>query len=167
MSDNIEHLDFTPSEPEDDKPETDPAKLAALDQEQQAFRDAAADFARQYGFVHDCKCAEDYENGNTVEVARCFVNLTNQAMATLSYCNMENKQLRLYLTQLMEMNNDLATMLKERGFESDLQEYFQEEIDEEGETAEIIELEEAAQGDDGVESTPERDDDDDSELSIS
>lgn len=162
MSEEIEHLDFpTPDENSDPEREVDPGTLANLDQEQQAFQDAKMQFARVYGFVHDCHCAEDYEKGNTVNVAECFVNLCNQAMAVLSFTNQENKQLRAYLEQMMTMNNDLANMLKERGFEDDLEKYFTEEIEEQDEAEdEIVDLE-------AIEDDEQDDDDGDEELVIS
>ena len=169
MSEDIGHLDFPTPDPDNPEAEVaesgtdvDPGTLASLDQEQQAARDASAEFARMYGFVHDCHCAEDYEKGNTTNVSNCFVDLCNQALAVLQFSNMENKQLRLYLQQMMKMNNDLAEMLKERGFSEDLEKYFTEEITEEDETAEVIDLEVV---EDETE-TEDSDDGDDEALTI-
>lgn len=164
-NEDIEHLDF-PLPDDGPEKEVDPATLANLDQEQQAFKDARRQFAAMYGFVHDCRCAEDYAEGNTVEVAKCFVNLCNQAMAVLSFSHMENKQLRAYLEQMMVMNNDLATMLKERGFEEDLEKYFTEEIDEEDDPS-FGDLQDLDLGEgNSIESARDDDDGDDEELAI-
>ena len=165
-NDDIEHLDF-PVPEEGDESETsevDPATVAKMDQEQQAFTDSAEAFARTYGFVHHCHCAEDYASGNTKDVPECFLRLAQEAMGACAIYFNENKQLRVYLSQMLKMTNDLGEMLKANGHGEDLEKYFTEEMEQE----EIVEGEEL-QGDDidSFEneggSTP---DDDDDNLSI-
>lgn len=167
-NDDIEHLDF---EPEGDQPEgteADPGTVAHMDQEQQAFADNVKAFVNTYGFVHECHCAEDYASGNTRDVPECFLRLAQEAMAACAIYYSENKQLRMYLTQMLQMNEDLATMLKEKGHGEDLEKYFTEEIDEQQaaggdelqDEIEVVDFEELD------ESADEDDDDDDENLSI-
>ena len=40
------------------------------------------DFEREYGFPHECHCAEDYEEGNVGLVADCWAGMANDAMQT-------------------------------------------------------------------------------------
>lgn len=162
---NIDDLDFpTPDYSEDDAetPESDPATVAHLDQQQEQYNTDKAIFAKVYGFAHECRCAEDYTAGKTLNVTECFVGLVNDALARCAEASYENRMLTVYLEQMLQMNNDLAKMLQEFGHEAELEKYFTETL--EIEDAEGVEdLSDLAPE---AESTDESEDESDEGLTI-
>ena len=75
--------------------ETDPGVVAFLDQQSAEFNDRAEhEFADRYGFVHKCKCDQDYTEGNLVEVTECYANMTLEALDACATLYAENKLLR-------------------------------------------------------------------------
>lgn len=123
MPEDIDHLDF---EPEDGGEPSDAAEVAFLDQESAAFNDSAESFFRIYGFKHECRCAEDYSSGNLAEVTKCFLGLSTDALDALSQKNYENRVLKIMLTQVVQINNDLMDKMNENGLEDVLRKYMDE-----------------------------------------
>lgn len=85
----------------------DPSTVAFLDQEAAAFAEIADEFEATYGFRHDCHCDSDYAEGKVGEVTECYAGMIVEALAACAKFNYENKQLRLMLQQLIDMNNGL------------------------------------------------------------
>lgn len=82
-------------QPEEDRP--DPADVAFMDQESAAFNSDAKEFKAEFGFVHECTCAEDYAKGDFVETTHCFGRLCQEA---LDACR-DLKEERDYLLKLV------------------------------------------------------------------
>lgn len=108
-------------------PEPDPATTAFLDQEEAAFAQERAMFKRIYGFDHDCRCSQDYTEGNTETVTKCFLTLTGQAMAYSAQATHELRYLTALLDRLVNLNNDLIGLMEDLGHEKELEEYFTRE----------------------------------------
>jgi len=58
--------------------------LSHYEAEQDEFNEAEAEFTAKYGFVHKCRCAEDWDAGNLGVVSVCYLNMVNDAMETLA-----------------------------------------------------------------------------------
>lgn len=132
-------------------PEPDPGTIAFLDQEEATFQAEREMFARMYGFDHDCRCSQDYTEGNLETVTKCFLTLTAQAMARSAQATAEIQYLHALLERMIGMNNDLVEMMEEQGHEKELEEYFNRPYDEEDQ--EVVDLE-------AVEDVEEQADDD-------
>lgn len=87
----------------DDEPEgetPDPADVAFMDQQSAEFNAKAEhEFADRYGFVHKCKCDQDFSAGNMVEVTECYANMTLEALDACASLHAENKLLRTLIKQ--------------------------------------------------------------------
>lgn len=68
--------------------------------EQDEFNDAHADFIERYGFKHDCRCAEDWNDGNLGVVSMCYLGMATDAMNTLA-----DK-----IKEVKELNRDIARL---------------------------------------------------------
>lgn len=128
MSD-VEDFGFFEEEPEEEEKEVDPGTLAFLDQRQQAFEDKRGLFYKAYGFDHKCRCADDYAEGNTTEVAKCFVQMTDDSLARCAEATYEIGMLTLYLNEMVKMVADLAKLIEDLGHGDDLEQFFLEEMD--------------------------------------
>jgi len=53
----------------------------------------------KYGFEHDCRCAEDWAEGNWAVVSVCYVNMCGEALEHLELVNTELRSLRAQLTE--------------------------------------------------------------------
>lgn len=78
----------------DTENEADPGVVAFMDQQSAEFNALEHQFADRYGFVHKCKCDEDYSSGNMVEVTECYANMTVDALEACATLYAENKLLR-------------------------------------------------------------------------
>ena len=126
----IEHLDFEPEDEDKDTsayestpPEADPATIAFLDQEEQAFADDREQFKRVYGFDHECTCAKDYSTGKVGQVTECFLGLASDALDGCATLNYENKVLKAMLQSMVDINQGLIEKMQEAGLGDELQEY--------------------------------------------
>ena len=80
--------------------EPDPATVAFLDQETEAFNNESDQFESIFGFKHFCECASDYSSGNLVEVTECFGKL---CMEALEACREIKRQRDIALALLEEL----------------------------------------------------------------
>ena len=71
----------------------DPRIIQMLDQETEEFNRSADGFEAVYGFRHNCRCAQDYTEGNVGEVTECFMTLTDDA---LTACRRMQEELLAY-----------------------------------------------------------------------
>ena len=104
--DNVFDLFGDPNEDEDENTEdsefeADPGTVAFMDQETAAFNAAEHEFADRYGFVHKCKCDQDYTEGNMVTVTECYANMTTDALEACATLYAENKLLRVLITKAL------------------------------------------------------------------
>lgn len=113
----------------EDEREIDPATVAFLDQEEAAFEQHKAEFRRVYGFDHDCRCSQDYTEGNLKEVTECFMNLTRQAMQRAGEATYELYVMGSVLETMLKLNNDLIDMLRNLGHEDELEAYLNQEVE--------------------------------------
>lgn len=60
--------------------ELDPSTISNLDQQETEFNNRRDEFVEQFGFTHECRCGQDYTDGNTTEVTACFIQLTYDAL---------------------------------------------------------------------------------------
>lgn len=125
MAEDINHLDFEPEDEE--KPEPDPATVAFLDQEEQAWADDREQFKRVYGFDHACTCAQDYSSGKLGQVTECFLGLASDALDACAGLNYENKVLKAMLKEMIDINNGLINKMQEAGLGDEVQEFMNEE----------------------------------------
>lgn len=58
--------------------------MSHYEQETQTFNDAEEEFVEKYGFVHKCRCAADWEEGNLGVVSVCYLGMVTDAMETLA-----------------------------------------------------------------------------------
>ena len=81
-----------------DPNELDPGTVSNLDQKETDFNNHRDDFVEQYGFDHECRCGQDYTEGNTTEVTACFVQLAFDALAACARMkeNIEDLEAELY-----------------------------------------------------------------------
>lgn len=78
----------------------DPADVAFMDQQSAEFNAKAEhEFADRYGFVHKCKCDQDFSAGNMVEVTECYASMTLEALDACATLHAENKLLRTLIKQ--------------------------------------------------------------------
>ena len=95
--------DFRPDEdeyPEEFTEEPDPSTVAFMDQQAAAFNAKAEhEFADRYGFVHRCRCDQDYSEGKMVEVTECYANMTLEALDACASLYSENKLLTAILAK--------------------------------------------------------------------
>lgn len=78
----------------------DPASVAFMDQQSAEFNAKAAhEFADRYGFVHKCRCDQDFTEGKMVEVTECYANMTLQALDACAALYAENKLLTAILSK--------------------------------------------------------------------
>lgn len=115
--DNVFDLFGDPNEDEDETTEgysedeafdADPGTVAFMDQETAAFNAAEHEFADRYGFVHKCRCDQDYTEGNLVSVTECYANMTTDALEACATLYAENKLLRVLITKAMGDNGGMA-----------------------------------------------------------
>lgn len=96
---------------------TDPGIVAFMDQQSAEFNARAEhEFADRYGFVHKCKCDQDYASGNMVDVTECYANMTVEALEACATLHAENKLLRALIQQAI--GGTLATLSAARDGES-------------------------------------------------
>jgi len=122
------------------KPDSDPGVTAFLDQQEAEFAQEREAFRRIYGFDHDCHCSQDYTDGNTETVTKCFLTMTAQAMARSAQATQEIHYLTTMLERVVGVTNDLVGMMEEAGMEKELQSYFTGDDDPE-EDGEVLDLE--------------------------
>lgn len=112
-----EFFDIDPSDDERDlgedveKFEPDPGTVAFLDQEAAAFREIEGEFAKTYGFEHQCHCDSDYAEGRVGEVTECFAGMVTEALATCASFKYENDHLKTMVAQLLEINGQLTDQI--------------------------------------------------------
>lgn len=93
---------------------TDPGIVAFMDQQSAEFNARAEhEFADRYGFVHKCKCDQDYASGNMVDVTECYANMTVEALEACATLHAENKLLRSLIQQAI--GGTLATIAASDG----------------------------------------------------
>lgn len=68
--------------------------LAHYEAEPEEFNEAESEFTERYGFVHKCRCAEDWAQGNLGVVSVCYLNMVSDAMETLEKTIKEVKELK-------------------------------------------------------------------------
>ena len=66
--------------------------LSHYEEEEKEFNEAEAEFTDRYGFVHKCRCAQDWAEGNLGVVSVCYLNMVADAMDTLERVNKELKE---------------------------------------------------------------------------
>lgn len=119
MSDNLDELfgdaedsEETTNEVDPTDRDTDPGLVAFMDQQSAEFNAKAEhEFADRYGFVHKCKCDQDYASGNMVEVTECYANMTLEALDAAASLYAENKLLRTLIKQAI--GGTIATALSD------------------------------------------------------
>lgn len=47
------------------------------------FNEASEEFTEKYGFVHNCRCAQDWEEGNLGVVSVCYIGMVTDALDAL------------------------------------------------------------------------------------
>lgn len=102
--DNVYDLFGEPEDETGDEPteEVDPGTVAFLDQQSAEFNERAEhEFADRYGFVHKCKCDQDYSSGNLVQVTECYANMTVEALEACASLHAENKLLRTLIQKAL------------------------------------------------------------------
>lgn len=85
--------DFAAFNP-DDEDAPDAGTVAFMDQQAAEFNQLEHEFADRYGFVHKCRCDQDYSAGNMVEVTECYANMTVEALEACATLKAENTLLR-------------------------------------------------------------------------
>ena len=97
MPDSGDYL-FDPDEfhEESDEPnvEADPSTIAFMDQQAAEFNAMESDFYNRYGFVHKCRCDQDYTEGNMVSVTECYAQMTSDALDACASLKAENTLLK-------------------------------------------------------------------------
>lgn len=111
-------------EAEDTSP--DPSTVAFLDQQEAEFAEDRERFNEIYGFDHDCHCSQDYTDGKLGEVTQCFLTLTSQALHRCAEATYENRVLTGLVEELLKVNEDLMTMMKDAGMTAELEKYVKE-----------------------------------------
>lgn len=133
--------DEEPEYTEPEATEPDPAIIAKLDQEEAAFAAEKDTWLRMYGFNHDCTCGQDYAAGKVTEVTMCMVRMTNDALRRCAEATMEIHALSHMLSKMVDINNDLITLMEELGHTDELQKYFsqvdEDTLQEETETVDL------------------------------
>jgi hypothetical protein len=77
-----------------DVEEPDPSTVAFMDQQSAEFNAKAEhEFADHYGFIHKCRCDQDYTEGKLVEVTECYANMTLEALDTCARLHKEVQML--------------------------------------------------------------------------
>ena len=85
---------------DEDAEEADPGTVAFMDQQAAEFNAKAEhEFADRYGFVHKCRCDQDYVEGKMVEVTECYANMTLEALDACAALYAENKLLTAILSK--------------------------------------------------------------------
>lgn len=64
------------------------------------FNASEAAFTEKYGFTHNCRCAEDWEEGNLGVVSVCYLGMVTDAMDTLADTREELKDVKRSLAKL-------------------------------------------------------------------
>lgn len=91
---------FSSDEDETEGEEPDPAAVAFMDQQAAEFNAKAEhEFADRYGFIHKCRCDQDFTEGKMVEVTECYANMTLEALDACASLYAENKLLSAILTK--------------------------------------------------------------------
>lgn len=91
---------FSSDEDAEDREELDPASVAFMDQQAAEFNAKAEhEFADRYGFVHKCRCDQDFTEGKMVEVTECYANMTLEALDACAALYAENKLLTAILSK--------------------------------------------------------------------
>lgn len=57
-------------------------------------------YMETYGFEHDCRCADDWAEGNWAVVSQCYVNMAGEALAHLEEVNKELRELKAEIVEL-------------------------------------------------------------------
>jgi hypothetical protein len=95
-SDNTDDEDWASFSLDEDADveEPDPSTVAFMDQQSAEFNAKAEhEFADRYGFVHKCRCDQDYTEGKLVEVTECYANMTLEALDTCARLHKEVQML--------------------------------------------------------------------------
>lgn len=122
--DNLYEGAFGDANEDDEGSFDDEAGLVAyMDQQSAEFNAMEHEFADRYGFVHKCRCDQDYTEGNMVEVTECYARMTTDALEACATLHAENKLLRGLIKNaigvaLVESNEDTAESSPE-GTETD------------------------------------------------
>lgn len=123
-------------ESEDDSDEVDEAAVVAfLDQEEAAWDANREQFLNFYGFDHQCRCSEDYTEGNLKNVTECFMTLTAQALQRSAEATHELRLMGALLDQLLKLNQDLVKMMEDAGLHDELEKYYNEPVELDSESA--------------------------------
>jgi hypothetical protein len=56
-------------------------------------------YLEKYGFEHDCRCAEDWAEGNWAVVSVCYVNMCGEALDRLEVLHQELRQVKAELAE--------------------------------------------------------------------
>lgn len=139
---------------------TDPRTIAFLDQQEAEFEAGRENWAKLYGFDHDCTCSRDYTNGKVGTVTRCFMKLTSQALARCAEATHEIRVFRAMLDEMLAVNNDLVKLMEDLGHEKELQEYFGETLELEDDVLSQMELQFTDEGAPELEDESEDEDED-------
>lgn len=108
MSDHDEQFDNTEEQPDDGADE----QYEIYKQEQDELNESD-EFVKLYGFEHNCRCAEDWAEGNLGLVSECYLGMCRDALDNLretreqlATVEAENAQFRI---QLVEAGVDLGS----------------------------------------------------------
>lgn len=92
----------SPFDPDMD-PEEAESLLRKLDQDR--VNDGRRNWQVAYGFDHECSCATDIEEGNTVTISRCYAGAAAQAFDQL-------RRVRAFLYAISTSPSNEASILK-------------------------------------------------------
>lgn len=68
--------------------------------ESQEFNEAEVEFTEKYGFVHNCRCDKDWEEGNLGVVSVCYLGMVTDALDTLATTREEVKDANRAIAKL-------------------------------------------------------------------
>lgn len=89
----------------------DETDLMFIRMEQERTNENHDEWLRQYGFEHNCRCADDVETGNVGEAPECYLKAAHQAFEGL-------RSARAVLLAIAEADTDDADLLKQLATEA-------------------------------------------------
>ena len=66
-------------------------------------------YLARYGFKHECRCAEDWAEGNWAVVSVCYVSMIGDALDALEAINKEHRELKAKYAELQLGVTDAKT----------------------------------------------------------
>jgi hypothetical protein len=89
----------------------DDTEIMFMRLEQERTNENADEWLRQYGFPHNCHCADDVEEGKTVEIPECYADAASNAFDHL-------REARGVLWAIAQSDEDDADVLKQLAAEA-------------------------------------------------